>query len=85
VRTTDGAATTVAVFRGPVRFVLHNGSQDPGWAASVKGVRYGPAVGSAERRHLLAAFNGGFRLSAGAGGYERRGMSSARCLAGTPA
>ena len=30
------------LFRGPVRFVLHNGSQDPGWAASVKGVRYGP-------------------------------------------
>jgi hypothetical protein len=73
VRTADGAVVTVAVFRGPVRFVLHNGSQNPGWAASVKGVRYGPAVGSAERRHLLAAFNGGFRLGVGAGGYEQEG------------
>ena len=82
VRTADGAAATVAVFRGPVRFVLHNGSQDPGWAASVKGVRYGPAVGSAERRHLLAAFNGGFRLSAGAGGYEQEGHVVSPLLSG---
>jgi len=82
VHTADGAAVTVAVFRGPVRFVLHNGSQDPGWAASVKGVRYGPAVGSAERRHLLAAFNGGFRLAAGAGGYEQEGHVVSPLLSG---
>ena len=73
VHAADGALVTVAVFRGPVRFVLHNGSQNPGWAASVKGVRYGPAVGSAERRYLLAAFNGGFRLGVGAGGYAQEG------------
>ena len=82
VRTADRAVVTVAVFRGPVRFVLHNGSQDPGGAASVKGVRYGPAVRSAERRHLLAAFNGGFRLGTGAGGYAQEGHVVSPLLSG---
>jgi hypothetical protein len=82
VRTADGAVVTVAVFRGPVRFVLHSGSQDPGWAAAVKGVRYGPAVGGAERRRLLAAFNGGFRLGVGAGGYQQEGHIISPLLSG---
>ncbi|HYB15945.1 MAG TPA: phosphodiester glycosidase family protein [Streptosporangiaceae bacterium] len=63
---------TVAVFRGPVHYVLHNGSADPGPAAAGL-VRAGPAVTGAERGRLLAAFNGGFKLSAGAGGYEQEG------------
>jgi hypothetical protein len=72
IRTADGSVVTVAVFRGPVQYVLHNGSQDPGprYAALV---RAGPAVGGAERRHLLAAFNGGFLLRSRAGGYEQEG------------
>lgn len=73
VRTSDGSLVTVAVFRGPVRYVLHNGSLDPGYAAAVKGVRAGPAIGHAERKDLLAAFNGGFKLNVGAGGYEQEG------------
>jgi len=68
VRTADGALVTVAIFLGPVRYVLHNGSADPGPAAS-RLVRAAPAVAGAERRQLLAAFNGGFKLSADAGGY----------------
>ena len=72
VRTADGALVTVATFLGPVRYVLHNGSADPGPAASGV-VRAGPAVTGAERRELLAAFNGGFKLSAGAGGYMQEG------------
>jgi hypothetical protein len=32
IRTADGSVVTVAVFRGLVRYVLHNGSQDPGSA-----------------------------------------------------
>ena len=72
VRTADGAVVTVATFSGPVQYVLHNGSGDPGPAAAGL-VRAGPAVGGAERRRLLAAFNGGFKLSAGAGGYEQEG------------
>jgi len=58
-RTADGALVTVATFIGPVRYVLHNGSGNPGSAAS-RLVRAGPAVSGAERRQLLAAFNGGF-------------------------
>jgi hypothetical protein len=73
VRTADGAVVTVAVFHGPLRYVLHNGSLDPGWAASEAGVTAGSAVGAAERKQLLAVFNGGFKLSAGAGGYEQEG------------
>jgi hypothetical protein len=72
MRTADGALVTVATFLGPVRYVLHNGSADPGPAASGL-VRAGPAVTGAERRQLLAAFNGGFKLSAGAGGYMQEG------------
>jgi hypothetical protein len=68
----DGSVVTVATFRGPVRYVLHNGSQDPGPAAAGL-VHAGPAVTGAERRMLLAAFNGGFKLGAGAGGYEQEG------------
>ena len=63
---------TIATFLGPVRYALHNGSADPGPAASGRG-RAGPAVTGAERRQLLAAFNGGFKLSAGAGGYMQQG------------
>ena len=72
VRTADGALVTAATFLGPVRYVLHNGSADPGPAASGL-VRAGPAVTGVERRQLLAAFNGGFKLSAGAGGYMQEG------------
>jgi hypothetical protein len=70
VRTADGALVTVAAFLGPVRYVLHDGSGDPG---PVAGVRSGPAVTGAERSRLLAAFNGGFRLAAGVGGYTQEG------------
>jgi hypothetical protein len=72
VRTPDGSVVIVATFRGPVRYVLHNGSEDPGPAVAGP-VRAGPAVGGAERKRLLAAFNGGFKLGAGAGGYEQEG------------
>jgi hypothetical protein len=82
VRTGDGSVVTVAVFRGPVRYVLHNGSLDPGYAAAVKGVQAGPAIGTAERKHLLAAFNGGFKLNVGAGGYEQEGHVISPLLSG---
>jgi hypothetical protein len=72
MRTADGSVVTVAIFRGSVRYVLHNGSQDPGpgYAALV---RAGPAVSGTERPRLLAAFNGGFLLRSRAGGYEQEG------------
>jgi len=74
---------TVAVFSGPVTYVLHDGSEDPGYAAGR--VRAGPVVRGAERGRLLAAFNGGFKLSAGAGGYEQEGTWPARCGRAWPA
>ena len=70
VRTGDGALVTVATFLGPVRFVLHDGSGDPG---PVAGLQAGPAVTGAERSRLLAAFNGGFKMSTGVGGYMQAG------------
>jgi hypothetical protein len=75
MRMKDGSRVTVAVFSGPVTFVLHDGSEDPGLAAGR--VKAGPAVRGAERSRLLAAFNGGFKLSAGAGGYEQEGHVAA--------
>ncbi|HUY48291.1 MAG TPA: hypothetical protein VMV92_21600 [Streptosporangiaceae bacterium] len=71
-RAADGTVVTLARFTGPVRYRLHCGSQDPGPAA-LPVVRAGPGIGGGERRKLLAAFNGGFLLSAGAGGYEQEG------------
>ena len=70
VRTGDGALVIVATCLGPVRYVLHDGSGDPG---PVPGLRAGPAVTGAERSRLLAAFNGGFKLAAGVGGYLQEG------------
>lgn len=67
----DGHLMTVATFTGGIRFVLHCGSADPGRACRGK-VAAGPAVG-ADRRLLVAAFDGGFKLKAHAGGYEQEG------------
>src|SRR5512135_201286 len=75
MRMKDGSRVTVAVFSGPVTFVLHDGSEDPGLAAGR--VKAGPAVRGAERTRLLAAFNGGFKLSTGVGGYEQEGHVAA--------
>jgi len=52
-----------------VRLALHSGTIDAGGS----GWSYGPAVIGAERPRLVAAFNGGFRLSVGAGGFMSGG------------
>ncbi len=69
-RAADGSVVTLARFAGPVRLRLHAGSNDPG-AGALSVVRAGPRVAAGERGRLLAAFNGGFLLSAGDGGYEQ--------------
>jgi hypothetical protein len=71
-RAADGNVVTVALFRGAVRYRLHTGSSDPG-SAALAVVHAGPSIGRREHRRLLAAFNGGFLMSAGAGGYEQEG------------
>ena len=48
---------------------LHSGTVDAGAA----GWRYGPSIAGPERRLLVAAFNGGFKLDTGAGGFESYG------------
>jgi hypothetical protein len=52
---------------------LHSGTTDAGTV----GWRYGPAIAGLERRRLVAAFNGGFRLNVGAGGFESFGRTAA--------
>ena len=71
VTTKDGSLITIATFRGPVQYALHNGSEDPGPLAGP--VKAGQKITGTERSRLLAAFNGGFKLAALAGGYEQEG------------
>jgi hypothetical protein len=57
-----------------VDFSLHVGSQDPPTGQAVIGPDSGPAIGASEQPLLLACFNGGFKASAGAGGFEVDGQ-----------
>jgi hypothetical protein len=57
---------------------LHSGTVDAG----TLGWRYGPSVGGAELGKLAAAFNGGFKLSVGAGGFEAYGHVGAPLQSG---
>lgn len=52
---------------------LHSGSTNAG----TLGWRSGPSIAGAERRGLVAAFNGAFRLSTGAGGFVSYGRIGA--------
>lgn len=52
---------------------LHSGTIDAGGS----GWRWGPAAAGSERRRLVAAFNGGFKLSTGAGGFMSDGRMGA--------
>jgi len=56
-----------------VELRLHSGTVDAGGS----GWRFGPAVLGAELRRLVAAFNGGFKFSTGAGGFESYGRVGA--------
>ena len=76
----DGHQMTAARFTGAVRFVLHCGSTDPG--PPCRGQAAGPALSPAERRFVVGAFNGGFKLSAHAGGYEQAGAVISPLLPG---
>lgn len=71
MRLQDGSLVTIAIFRGAVRYALHDGSQDPYARPGL--LKDGSAVRPGERADLLAAFNGGFKMAAAAGGYEQEG------------
>ncbi len=71
VTNADGRRITVARFRaGQVRFALHTGSQDPPVGQATVGPDSGSTVSATERSLLLAAFNGGFKIASGSGGFE---------------
>lgn len=75
VTETDGHVVTVFRFRsGQTRFGLHVGSTDPPVGTAALGPNGGSIVGPGEVPFLLAAFNGGFLTSAGAGGFELSGQ-----------
>jgi hypothetical protein len=52
---------------------LHSGTVDAGSA----GWHYGPAIAGLERRRLVAAFNGGFKLDTNSGGFYSYGRTGA--------
>jgi hypothetical protein len=71
----DGSQVTVARFLfNHVDYSLHVGSQDPPTGNAAIGVDSGPAISGAEQQYLLACFNGGFKMSSGAGGFEVGGQ-----------
>ena len=57
---------------------LHSGTGDAG----ATGWRYGPEIGGSERRHLIAAFNGAFKLDTNSGGFFSDGRTGAPLSAG---
>jgi hypothetical protein len=70
--------TVMAFDQRLVGLHLHSGTVDAG----TLGWRYGPKIEGAELRHIVAAFNGGFRLSVGAGGFESYGRVGAPLQSG---
>ena len=52
---------------------LHSGTTDAG----ATGWRFGPEVAASEIRHLVGAFNGGFKFSTGSGGFLSYGRVGA--------
>ncbi|MGA9857078.1 MAG: hypothetical protein WBQ18_04395 [Solirubrobacteraceae bacterium] len=81
---TVGGATAAWVARTPaltllsfdqhlVGLHLHSGTIDAGST----GWRWGPTIAGSERRSVVAAFNGAFRLDTGAGGFESYGRVAA--------
>ena len=68
------AGVAMLSFKQPeLQLRLHSGTTDAGTV----GWRYGPVIAGLERRRLVAAFNGGFRLNIGAGGFESFGRTAA--------
>jgi hypothetical protein len=69
----SGGGVTLLSFAQPaVELRLHSGSTDAGST----GWRYGPAIAGTERRLVIAAVNGGFKLSVGAGGFSSFGRTA---------
>ncbi len=71
----DGHSVTIYRFRaGQTHYGLHVGSSDPPRGSAVVSADSGSTIGPNETATLLAAFNGGFESTAGAGGFELNGQ-----------
>jgi hypothetical protein len=72
------AATLLLFDQRRTRLVLHPGTLDPGRGA----YGHGPAITGSERRRVVAAFNGGFRLNTASGGFLEHGRVARPLLDG---
>jgi hypothetical protein len=71
----SGEQVTLVRFRaGRVVFDLHVGTSDPPANLSTVPQDRGPSVAADEAPFLLAAFNGGFKMNAGEGGFDVEGQ-----------
>jgi hypothetical protein len=74
---TEPTGHVVTIFRfraGHTHFGLHVGSADPPRGSATVVADDGSSIGPDEAPVLLAAFNGGFEASAGAGGFQLNGQ-----------
>jgi hypothetical protein len=67
-----GGVTLLYLNPALITVALHSGTIDAGSS----GWRYGPAIVGAERHRLVAAFNGGFKLSTESGGFQSYGRTA---------
>jgi hypothetical protein len=82
---TEPTGHVVTIFRfraGHTQFGLHVGGADPPRGSATVGANDGSSIGPTEAPTLLAAFNGGFKAGAGAGGFELSGQILVPLLAG---
>jgi hypothetical protein len=70
--TARSGVTLVRMDQRWVHLVLHAGSVDPGGS----GWRYGDHIAGNEIHRLILGFNGGFKFSTGAGGFESFGRTA---------
>jgi hypothetical protein len=79
----NGREITVVRFRvGQIRFNLHIGSQEPPVGTAALGPQAMSLISASERPILVAAFNGGFKVNAAAGGVEVDGQTLTPLLSG---
>jgi hypothetical protein len=69
----SASAALLSFDQRQVALRLHSGTIDAGAA----GWRWGPEIAGAERRRVVAAFNGAFKLSTHSGGFESYGRVAA--------
>jgi len=75
----QGPVTVVVFDPTSTRLVLHAGASLPGRGG---GWKHGPVIGASERRQVVAAFNGGFKLPASRGGWAADGRTAVPLVKG---